>query len=228
MTNYFFLINFRIRGIVSDVIDSAFAYEQEGLELLDDEEEDGDEDDSSDSDRRKKTKSKNSKLKIGGAALHKARKPAFEKYNPKYYEEYDKDVEDLELEELVGDDIPDFMTDDIFSRRVGKNMTHVAPFKHPRCAGPNKPGNRTRHTRSCRRPKRSRLLPLDINRVRKRRGIVGEVKRGFMGFFNPRFDKTAYLDKRQLDLQSVKKSTIYIFKKTNAQPKKETHVLFPD
>lgn len=184
------------------MIDTAFQYEQDALDRLDDEieadiaedEDDEDDDDSSSERRKKKGPIKLGNKYIGGAALHKARRPQYN-YKIKYYKEYDADLDDADLDflDLVDSDVPDFMEPDVLRKRQGKKFVHE--FNQTLCE------NKTLVSKNRRK---RRLLPIDINGIRKKRGIVGEVKRGFMGFFNPRFDKTAYLDKRQLELTSVR------------------------
>lgn len=177
------------------MIDTAFQYEKDGLDLLDDEDGDDDDDDDTSDERRKK---KNKRVKIGntyigGAALHKSRTPEYHKYEPKYYEEYERDGDDVDLEylDLADFEPPAFMQPDVLRKRKGRSF--VKSFNATVC------GNSTISGRKRRRKE----IPHDINRIRKRRGIQGEVKRGFMGFFNPRFDKTAYLNKRQLEIEKV-------------------------
>lgn len=187
------------------MIDTAFAYEQEGVEVLDDGEAEDDDDDDDDTSRERRTKSSLVKIGnkyIGGAARHKAKRPHnyYHKYNPIHYEEYEKDLDDVALEELMDTDMPDFMEPEILRRRMGKKF--VKPFNETEC------GNCTAGVKG----NKGRVLPVDINLIRRKRGMVGEVKRGFMGFFNPRFDKTAYLDKRQLELESVKFYNLKIYK----------------
>ncbi|CAL8091086.1 unnamed protein product [Orchesella dallaii] len=86
--------------------------------------------------------------------------------------------------------MPDFYHEH-FRRRSGKNMTFVAPHISNNCSSN---GTLIR---------KQTEVPNNINKIRQKRGIVGRMKRGFMGFFNPRFDKTAYLNKRQLELETT-------------------------